>query len=340
MLAYTIEAGRRNSLEQVDRPRVPLGPHEVRVAVHAAALNFRDIQIARGSYDHTVSQPIIPLTDAAGEVIEVGSEVKRFKIGSKVLSTFFPRWIDGPISSQKTSVTYGATTDGVLAEEIVRSNSELVHAPETLSALEAATLTCAGVTAWNALFVQGVPRPGARVLILGTGGVAIWALQLAVAAGLDPIVTSSSDGKLEIAKSLGARDLVNYRTNPDWQDQVMRITGGRGADVVLEVGGENTLPRSIAAAAAGGKIIVIGGLSGFGGAKIEPHSLIFGAKSLTGVAVGSRTMLEDLSRFVDRTGIKPVVAEQFSFKDVPAAYEFLEAGKAFGKVVVDVAQNG
>lgn len=335
MLAYTLVTGKGSyRFEQVERASLPVGPRDVRIAVSAVALNFRDVQVARGSYDHANGKPIVPLSDAVGEVVEVGRQVTRFAVGNRVMTTFFPDWIDGPISAKKTSVTYGANSDGTLAQELVVSQEALVLAPDSLSDAQAATLTCAGVTAWNALFVQGNAQPGARVVILGTGGVAIWALQLSLAAGLDPIITSSSDQKLEAARSMGARAFINYRTSPEWQRDVLQITRGKGADLVLEVGGEHTLPRSIAATKAGGKIVVIGGLSGFGGAKIEPHSLIFGAKTLAAVQVGSRAMLEDLVNFVDQKGIQPVVAREFGVEDVALAYEYLVAGNAFGKVVI------
>lgn len=337
MLVYTLVPEKGSyGFKQLERPSRPVGPQDVRIAIKTAALNFRDIQVARGSYDDASGEAIVPLSDAVGEVVEVGAQVHRFAVGDRVMTTFFPRWIDGPVSAEKTSLTYGANSDGVLAQALVVPQDALVRAPKGLSDAQATTLTCAGVTAWNALFVLGAARPGARVLILGTGGVAIWALQLALAAGLDPIITSSSDDKLDIARSMGARSLINYQTSPEWQHEVLRITAGRGADLVLEVGGEQTLPRSIAATASGGKIVVIGGLSGFGGAKIEPHSLIFGAKTLTAVQVGSRAMLEDLASFVEQRGIKPVVAREFAFDDVALAYEYLASGQAFGKVVVRV----
>jgi NADPH:quinone reductase-like Zn-dependent oxidoreductase len=337
MLAYTLvsEQG-RYSFQLIERPSRPVGPHDVRIAIRAAALNYRDIQVARGSYDDVNGQPIVPLSDAVGEVVEIGGQVTRFALGDRVMTTFFPNWIDGPVSASKTSVTYGANSNGTLAQEFVAPQEALVLAPRSLSDAQAATLTCAGVTAWNALFVRGAARPGARVLILGTGGVAVWALQLAVAAGLEPIVTSSSDEKLEIARAMGARALVNYRTSPEWQHEVLRITHGKGADLVLEVGGEQTMPRSIESTASAGKVVVIGGLSGFGGARIEPHSLIFGAKTLAGVQVGSRVMLEDLANFIEQRGIQPIVAREFGFDEVAHAYEHLLSGKAFGKVVVRV----
>lgn len=336
MLVQTLVIGKDSyGFRKVERTSQPVGPHDVRIAVSAAALNFRDIQVARGSYDQQVNgAPIVPLSDAVGIVLEVGSKVTRFVVGNRVMTTFFPEWIDGPVSREKTSVTYGAHSDGVLAEELVISQVALVGAPSSLTDAQAATLTCAGLTAWNALFVQGDAKPGARVLILGTGGVAIWALQLALAAGLDPIITSSRDDKIEVTRAMGARSSINYLNSPEWEHDVLRLTAGIGADLVLDVGGEQTLPRSIAATRAGGKIVVIGGLSGFGGAKIEPHSLIFGAKTLTAVQVGSRVMLEDLTNFVELHGIKPIVAREFKFDEVALAYEYLISGNAFGKVVI------
>ena len=314
----------------------PLADHGVRVGMRAAALNFRDLRFARGQSYRPPSHALVPLSDGVGEVTEVGQAVTRFSPGDRVVTAFFPRWTDGDSSPEKIAASYGAQIDGTLCEEMVADEAGLVLAPAGLSDAEAATLTCSGVTAWNALFVQGAPKPGSTILILGTGGVAIWALQLAAAAGMHPIVTSSSDEKLERAKALGARGVVNYREMPEWQDEVLRLTSGRGVDLVLEVGGENTLPRSIAAVRFGGTVVVIGGLSGFGGAKLEPASLIGGAKRLVGISVGSRGMAEDLVRFLDVSGIRPVVDRTFAFADARAAYEHLEAGRALGKVVVGI----
>ena len=335
MQSYTLLAGAGLAgLTLIDAEPSPLGPNDVRVAIRAAALNFRDLQIAMGAYPGTQDRPVVPLSDGVGEVVEIGSAVTRLAIGDRVITTFWPQWIDGPITPPKLAVSYGAQIDGTLAQELVAHEEGLALAPSSVSDAGAAAIPCAGVTAWNALFVQGAARPGDTVLILGTGGVATWALQLAAAAGLNPIVTSSSDAKLKKAETMGARALINYRTHPEWQHEVLSLTHGQGAELVLEVGGEQTLPRSIAATRFGGRVIVVGGLSGFGAAGIEPHDLIFGSKTLSGVAVGSRAMTEDLVRFIDLHGIAPVIDSEFAFAEARAAYEHLEAGKAVGKVVV------
>ncbi len=337
MRAFHLQPGGGiTSVHQIDLPSRPIASDEVRVAMRATSLNHRDLQIVRGGYGQPSGPAVIPLSDGVGEVVEVGSSVDRFAVADRVLTTFYPRWIEGPITREKTAVTYGGGSDGVLAEEQIFGETALVSAPADLSDAEAATLTRAGVTAWNAVFVQGEARPGASVLILGTGGVAVWALQLAVAAGLYPIVTSSSEEKLTLARAMGARAVVNYRTTPQWQEEVLKATDGKGVDLVIEVGGENTLVKSIEATRPGGRVIVIGGVSGFGGAAIEPHSLILGAKTLAAVTVGSQAMMLDLVRFVAQAGIRPTIAREFDFDDAQAAYQYLDAGKAFGKVVIRV----
>ena len=335
MRSYTLMAGAGLAgLTLTDAEPCPLGPNDVRVVIRAAALNFRDLQIAKGGYPGTPPHPVVPLSDGVGEVVEIGTAVTRLAIGDRVITTFWPQWIDGPITPLKLAASYGVQIHGTLAQELVAHEDGLARAPSTVTDAGAAAIPCAGVTAWNALFVQGAARPGDTVLILGTGGVATWALQLAAAAGLNPIVTSSSDAKLTNAEAMGARALINYRTHPEWHHEVLHLTHGHGAELVLEVGGEQTLPRSIAATRFGGRVIVVGGLSGFGAAGIEPHDLIFGAKTLSGVAVGSRTMTEDLVRFIELHGIAPVIDNEFAFADARAAYEHLEAGKAVGKVVI------
>ena len=335
--AYQLRAGAGpDGLHLASVPRGPLEDHDVRVAIRAAALNYRDLVFARGQYGEAPDRALVPLSDGAGLVTEVGAAVTRFGPGDRVITTFFPGWLDGAGSIAETAVSYGAQIDGALAEELVAHEDGLVRAPASVSDAGAAAISCAGVTAWNALFVEGAARPGATVLILGTGGVAIWALQLAHAAGLHPIITSSSDEKLARAEALGARGLVNYRRTPEWQEEVLRMTGGRGAELVLEVGGEGTLARSIVAARYGGRVIVIGGLTGFSGTHVAPGDLIGGKKTLSGIMVGSRRMTEDLVRFIDVHAIQPVVDREFAFADARAAYEYLGAGRAFGKAVINV----
>lgn len=325
-------------LRRIDATRRAVGPTDVVVKIHAAGLNYRDLMFARGDYLGIGTDALIPVADGAGEVIETGRDVTRFKPGDRVINTYFPHWIDGPPTPRKVSGSPGAQFDGVLAEHFVSDEAALVAIPAHLNYDEAATLSCAGITAWNALFADGGLGPGATVVLLGTGGVSIVALQLAHAAGLRTIVTSSSDAKLERARALGADATINYRTTPDWQDEVLRLTGGAGADLVVEVGGKDTLPRSVAATKMGGIVSVIGGLSSFAGPELGLLSLIGGIRQLHGIMVGSRAMLDDVVRLVDAKQIKPVVDRVFGFDEAPQAYAYLQSGQHFGKVVIRVAQ--
>lgn len=337
MKAFQIKAGAGLAgLERVERAgREPIG-NEIRVRIDAAALNHRDLSFAKGQFYNPPGHPLIPLVDGCGDVVAVGPAVTRFKQGDRVITSYYPRWIDGSLSPGKTAVSFGAQIDGTLAQELTASEEAFVPAPRTLDAIAATTLSCAGVTAWNALFVAGAIKPGASVLLLGTGGVSLWALQLAQAAGLFTIVTSSQDEKLERARSLGASATVNYRKTPEWQDEVLRLTGGAGVDLVVEVGGEGTLARSLKATGPGGTVVVVGRVSGGGGVSIEPGALIAGARRLVGITAGSRAMLEQLVRFVDVNEITPTVDKVFPFDEAPSAYEYLEAGRHFGKVVVNI----
>ncbi|MDN7874559.1 zinc-dependent alcohol dehydrogenase family protein [Burkholderia aenigmatica] len=325
-------------LRRIDAPRRAVGPTDVVVKIHSAGLNYRDLMFARGDYLGIGTDALIPVADGAGEVIETGRDVTRFKPGDRVINTYFPHWLDGPPTPQKVSGSPGAQFDGVLAEHFVSDEAALVAIPAHLNYDEAATLSCAGITAWNALFDDGGLGPGATVVLLGTGGVSIVALQLAHAAGLRTIVTSSSDAKLERARALGADATINYRTTPEWQHEVLRLTDGAGADLVVEVGGKDTLPRSVAATKMGGIVSVIGGLSSFGGPELGLLSLIGGIRQLHGIMVGSRTMLDDVVRLVDAKQIKPVVDRVFGFDEAPQAYAYLQSGQHFGKVVIRVAQ--
>ena len=341
MRAYQILPGDGiDALRCVDFPHRELGNGEVRVRVHAVSLNYRDLMVAGGNYLVTVDDPIIPCSDGAGEVLAVGHGVTRLQVGDRVAASFFPHWQDGRTSAIKIRHALGGDIDGMLAEEVVLDEDALVKLPDGMRFTAAATLPCAAVTAWNAIFESsnGI-RPGDTVLLLGTGGVSILGLQLATAAGLNAIVTSSSDAKLQRAQELGARHVINYRTTPEWQEEVLRATGGAGAQVVLEVGGQGTVNRSIASAAMGGSIAVIGGVSGFGG-EVNPGSLLASARRLVGIYVGSRTMLDKVMRFAASSALQPVVDRVFPFEQAREAYRYMASGSHFGKVVIAVGDKG
>jgi NADPH:quinone reductase-like Zn-dependent oxidoreductase len=338
MQAYYILPGDNiGGLRTADIPARPLASNEVRLRVHAVSLNYRDLMVASGKYLVKADQPIIPCSDGSGEVMEVGPAVTRVRPGDRVAASFFPYWIDGAPAPDKMRRALGGDTDGMLAEEVVLHEDALVKIPDCMSYVAASTLPCAGVTAWNAIFVSSQVRPGDSVLLLGTGGVSVLGLQLAKAAGLNAIITSSSDQKLQRARDLGADITINYRTTPEWQDEVLRQTGGLGADVVLEVGGQGTVNRSIAAASMGGSIAIIGGVSGFGG-EVNPATLLASSKRMVGIFVGSRTMLERVVRFVDHARIEPVVDRVFPFHQAKEAYRHMESGSHFGKVVIAVTE--
>jgi NADPH:quinone reductase-like Zn-dependent oxidoreductase len=311
------------------------GAGQVRVRMRAMAINFRDLAVLKGWYPTSTQGPMVPGSDGAGEVIAVGAGVTQFKAGDRVVTRFFPNWMDGPPAPHKVAGALGGGGAGTFSEEMVIEESALVRAPDHLDFTAAATLTCAGVTAWNALFVNGGLLPGRTVLLLGTGGVSIWALQLAKAAGARAIITSSSDEKLARAKVLGADAGINYRTTENWSEEVRRLTAGEGVDLVLEVGGEKTVGQSLASLRMGATMIVIGAVSGLGGG-IVPRSLIGGSTRVQGIYVGSRQMHEDLSRFVAQSRIAPVVDKAFAFGDAPEAFRYFEAGRHFGKVALQV----
>ena len=289
--------------------------------------------VLRGMYPVLSPVPLVPGSDGAGDVVETGSAVTRFKVGDRVTTSFFPDWIEGPPTPQKIAGALGGGGAGTLAEEIVLAEHSLIRSPRHLDYAQAATLTCAGVTAWRALFVAARIRPGETVLLLGTGGVSIWALQLAKAAGARVIITSSSDAKLARARELGADEAINYTTTPEWSGEVRRLTDGAGVDAVLEVGGEKTIGQSLASVRMDGTIVIIGAVSGVGGA-ILPRQLITGSTRVQGVYVGSRSMHEDLARFVELAKIVPVVDRTFPLAEAPEAFKYFLAGKHFGKVAI------
>jgi NADPH:quinone reductase-like Zn-dependent oxidoreductase len=315
--------------------RRPLAAQEVRVRIGAVALNHRDLMLARGT-SGVAGRPTVPASDAAGEVIEVGAGVTGLQVGDRVISTFFPDWLAGPASDETLARALGGSMDGVLAEEAVLPATAWVPMPAHLQYVEAATLTCAGVTAWHALFGLDPLPPGATVALLGTGGVSVWALQLAKAAGLRVIVTSSDDAKLARARALGADATVNYLTTPQWGAALRELSSG-GVERVLDIGGPDTIAQSIAALRTGGSIAVIGRLTGTAPAQFDPAALFSANKRLAGLMVGSRAMTLQLARFVERLQLRPVIDRAFGFEQAKAAYEYLATARHFGKVAIGLA---
>ena len=334
--AYALgRGGGPEALRLEERQARPLGPEGVRVRIRAVTLNHRDLMFADGRIGGA-GQTIIPASDAAGEVLEVGPAVHGLHPGDTVISSFFPDWQAGPASPEGLAGALGGSLDGVLAEQRVLPASAWVRAPANLTAIEAATLPCAGLTAWHALFGLDPLPPGATVALLGTGGVSIWALQLAKAAGLRAFVTSSDDGKLARARELGADATINYRQHPQWGAWLHDLAGGQGVARVLDVGGHDTLAQSIQALQAGGSVAVIGRLAGAEPARVDPAALFLGGKRLVGLMVGSRAMARDLVRFVEQADIHPVIDRVFPYSDAAAAYRHLAASRHIGKVVIRV----
>ncbi|MGA2213051.1 MAG: NAD(P)-dependent alcohol dehydrogenase [Bryobacteraceae bacterium] len=337
MKVYELQKGATSldGLVQAERPDPQPGPREVAIRVRATSLNYRDQMIVTGHYmGGPVNRNTIPLSDGAGEVAAVGPGVTRFKTGDRVAGTFFQGWISGPMVERFP--TLGNPLDGTLAEYIVLHEDGVVAIPPSISFEQAATLPCAGLTAWNALLVSGKPlKPGDTVLCLGTGGVSMAALQFAKAAGARVIITSSSDEKLKRALILGAADGVNYKRFPDWEKEVLRITGGRGADHIIENGGAGSLTRSFEAAAFGGKVALIGFLAG-GKGDINPAILMMKSGAMVGIGVGSRAMFEDMNRAIEVNQIKPLVDKVFPFAQAADAFRCQAAGDFVGKVVITV----
>jgi NADPH:quinone reductase-like Zn-dependent oxidoreductase len=309
------------------------GAHEVLVRVHAASLNRRDVFVMKGQYPVGQRDSLVPLSDGAGEVIAIGPGVSRFRVGSRVAAIFFQHWLTGRPPADLPSSALGGGMDGMLTQYTTLSEEGLVALPKNLSYEEGATLPCAGVTAWNGLFTRGRMQAGDYVLLEGTGGVSMFGLQFAVAAGAKPIITSSTDEKLDRAKTLGAFGTINYRTTPEWDKSVLALTGGVGVHEVLEVGGKDTLPRALASLAPGGHIALIGGLGGFGGT-IPALAILDRNESVSGIYVGSRENFEAMNAYIAAHNVKPVIDQVFEFKDAPAAYELMESDKFLGKIVI------
>lgn len=307
------------------------GHGDVKIRVAASAINYRDLSTIKDPLSRGFSFPRVPNSDAVGTITAVGPGVTDFAPGDRVASCFFQRWQDGPCSLEAMASALGGPEDGVLAEEIVLAAGGIVKVPSHLTDVEAATLPCAGLTAWNAITVAGETKPGDTVLLLGTGGVSIFALQFAKMAGARTIITSSSDEKLARAKELGATETINYRAKPDWDKAVLDLTDGQGADLVVEVGGADTLEKSVPAVKVAGRIAMIGVLTG---GMTNPALIMRRSQRLQGIYVGSRAMFTDMNRAIAAHEMRPVIDRTFSFDQAQDAYRTMQAATHFGKLVI------
>lgn len=337
-----IRLGRPASLEQLNlasaEPRRP-GPGEVLVRVHASSLNFHDYVVVTG--DIPTAEGRVPMSDGAGEVVEVGPPIEAaveppsFKPGDRVISLFFPRWLDGAPSNHRTGGVPGDNVDGFAAEYVTVPQTALTPQPKGYDHGEAATLPCAALTAWRALFVDGPLQPGETVVVQGTGGVSVFALQLAKAAGATVIATSSSEEKIERLRKLGADHVVNYREQPQWARAVVELTGGEGADHVVEIGGSGTLGQSLRACRAGGHIAMIGVLTGREG-PVSTATLMWKNIRVQGLTVGSRRHQLDMVRAIEAIGLRPVIDSRFPLERIADAFRHQASGRHFGKIVLEI----
>lgn len=336
MKAIEIQEFGIDKLRLVDRNDPEPQPDEVVVRFRAASLNYRDVMVVSGTYNPRMKLPAIPLSDGAGEVTAVGENVSKWKVGDRVMPIFAQQWYDGDPDEEKrrSSLGAGSDWDGVLRESGAFNENSLVRIPEHLSFIEAATLPCAAVTAWNALSVSGNIKAGDTVLTLGTGGVSIFAIQIAKLFGARVIATSSSDEKIAKLKKFGADETINYKTHEDWDKSVLELTGKKGVDHVVEVGGAGTLGKSLNSVRLGGHVAMIGALTGAG--NFNPISVFMKAVRLQGIFVGSRLMFEDLIKAISINQLRPVVDQVFDFKDVASALKYMESGSHFGKIVVSI----
>jgi len=337
MRAYEIQEFGIDNLRMVDRPDPEPGPGQVLVKIHASSLNYRDLMMVQGLYNPRQPLPLIPNSDGAGEVIAVGDGVTRVAVGDRVAGIFAQGWIEGRPTREKIGRTsLGSPLDGMLTELAVLDAEGVVPIPEHLAYDEAATLPCAGVTAWSALYRHGNLQPGETLLVLGTGGVSMFAMQFAKAAGARVVVTSSSDAKLERARELGADCCINYNNTPDWHKPVREFTNGVGVDHVIEVGGVGTLGKSLRSVRMGGTISLIGVLAGRDN-QLDLTAALMQDVRVQGVIVGPRTSFEEMNAAIAANQLKPIVDQAFHFDDAPAAYKLMAEGGHFGKVCVNIS---
>lgn len=328
-----VSANGIDALALAERQTPAPGPGQVLVRMRASSINYRDLATVLDPVSRNLPYPRVPNSDGAGDVTAVGEGVTRVKAGDRVASCFFQRWDNGAITSDGMNSALGGALDGILSTETLLAESGVVHIPDHLSYEEAATLPCAALTAWNALVAGGGLKAGDTVLLIGTGGVSIFALQFAAMHGARAIILSSSDKKLDQARKLGAWQTINYRTTPDWDRAVLEITEGRGVDHVVEVGGAGTLEKSINAVRVAGRVALIGVLTG---GEINPTAVMRKSVTLQGVYVGSREMFDAMNRAIAGNALHPVIDTTFDFDDARAAYHHMQGAGHFGKIVVTI----
>ena len=309
------------------------GPGQVHLHIHAISLNYRDLMVIQGRYNPRLALPRVPCSDGAGEVVAVGAGVTQWKPGDRVAGIFMQQWLAGQPLAAYSKSALGGDIDGMLASDIILPETGLVQIPEHLSYQEAATLPCAAVTAWNALFTATDTKPGDTVLILGTGGVSIFALQLAKMAGARVLGTSSSDEKLERAKTLGLDAGLNYRANPDWEKWTFEQTGGEGVDLVIDIGGSGILPRAFRALRHGGTVAQIGVLAGVND-PLDIRPILAKQLRIHGIFVGSRANFLAMNKAIGQARLKPVIDSVFPFAEAPAALRHMERAGHLGKIVI------
>ncbi|HKA18855.1 MAG TPA: NAD(P)-dependent alcohol dehydrogenase [Blastocatellia bacterium] len=321
------------SLTQVERLDPTAAPLHVVIKMKAVSLNYRDLLTVEGKYNPRLPLPLVPLSDGIGEVVSVGEGVARVKVGDRVAANFSQKWLGGEPARSKLGASLGGPLDGMLSEFRALHEDGLVHVPSHLTDEEAATLPCAAVTAWNSLINLGGLRAGETVLLQGTGGVSIFALQFAKLSGARVIITSSSDEKLERAKALGADLGINYSTTPDWDKQAKRLTGGTGVDHIIEVGGAGTFANSLRAIKIGGHIALIGNLSG-NATEVNLVLILMQNLRIQGVLVGSRDTFEAMNRAIALHQLRPVIDRVFPFDEARHAFEYMASGAHFGKICI------
>lgn len=327
--------GRYEDLELVDEATPELGRRDVLIRVRASSLNFRDTIIAKGTYPGPLAHNLIPVSDGAGDVVAVGSDVTRVNVGDRVTANCSCDWIGGPMSAEYRRNSLGTTIDGMLAEFVRVEEHALIRLPDNISYLDAAALPCAAVSAWSALHVAAPLTPGQTVLIQGTGGVSLFGLQIARMFGARVIALTSSDEKARKLKALGAAEVINYLDTPDWEHDVLEFTDGKGVDKVVEIGGAETINHSIACTRLGGEIGLVGYVTGTGGG-IPPISIQMRSVNLKAISIGPRQSFEKLIAAMSEVGSRPVIDTVFAFENYIDALRHLEAGRHFGKVLIEM----